>query len=315
MDKEILYRYFNHTSSPNQDEQLLYWLDEDLSHQDELEKEQDLYNVLLMADIPNVLSYSSKHKLFLVWKKVASYAAIICVFLGIGYWFANMNRDKVEDAFSIVEVPAGQRTNLTLSDGTQITLNSLSIFKYPQSFGGGNFREVELQGEGYFKVKHDSKHPFIVNTNNCTIRVLGTEFNIQTQKEQRPFTISLIKGSVLLHDKLQLGNDLLMKPSQCVILKNNKFVTTEIPTHEEFLWKDGVLSFKNESFENLTNKFELIYGVKFINMMHHIPTINFTGKILINEGLDHALWVLSRNSDFDYFRDTTENSTIYLKDK
>ncbi len=314
MDKEILYKYFNHTSSPTQDEQLLHWLDEDFSHYEELEKEHRLYNALLMADEPVTSTKQDKNKILHLWKQVASYAAVVLLFFGVGYWFANPDIIDEREAFTTIEVPAGQRTNLTLSDGTQITLNSLSKLKYPQSFGG-SLREVELTGEGYFKVKHDSEHPFVVNTNHCAVRVLGTEFNVQTQASKHPFSVSLIKGSVLLHDKSEIEKDYLMKPTQRVILKDNKFVTTQIPEYEDFSWRNGVLSFHNESFENLVETFESTYGVKFVNMMHHTPIKNFTGKILIDEGVDHALWVLSRNSNFDYFRDATNHSTIYLKDK
>lgn len=314
MDKEILYKYFNHTSSPNQDEQLLHWLDEDSSHLEELEKERKLYDMLLMADVPNITMSSRKNNVLHMWKQVASYAAIVFIFFAIGYWFAAPNESQTKDAFAVIEVPAGQRTNLTLSDGTYITLNSLSRLRYPQSFGG-DLREVELEGEGYFKVKHDSDHPFIISTKNCAVRVLGTEFNIQTQSSKHPFAVSLIKGSVLLHDKSQVEKDFLMKPSQRVMFKDHKFVTAQIPEYEDFSWRNGVLSFHNESFQHLIETFESTYGVKFVNLMHHTPTTSFTGKILVNEGVDHALWVLSRNSDFDYFRDATIHSTIYLKEK
>lgn len=314
MDKEILYKYFNHTSSSDQDEQLLHWLDEDSSHLEELERERKLYDVLLMSDAPSIVMNSGKENILHLWKLVASYAAIIFIFFGIGYWFADQNKSQVRDAFAVIEVPAGQRTNVTLSDGTYITLNSLSRLRYPQSFGG-DLREVELVGEGYFKVKHDNEHPFIVHTTNCAVRVLGTEFNIQTHSSTHPFAVSLVKGSVLLHDNSLVEKDFLMEPNQRVIFKNHKFVTAQIPDYENFSWRNGVLSFHNESFENLVETFESTYGVKFVNLMNHTPTNNFTGKILINEGVDHALWVLSRNSDFDYFRDTTAHSTIYLKDK
>ena len=93
-------------------------------------------------------------------------------------------------------VPAGQRVELVLEDGTRVWLNSKSKLTYPTSFGKKE-REVILDGEGYFEVTKNEKAPFIVKTHKYDIKVLGTTFNISAyQNKLSAFETSLLEGAV-----------------------------------------------------------------------------------------------------------------------
>ena len=93
-----------------------------------------------------------------------------------------------------VVVPEGKDMKLTLSDGTEVWLNANSRLAYPTVFNGRE-RKVELQGEAYFKVAHDARHPFIVDAGGMQTRVLGTEFNVDASDAKRPH-VTLVQGSV-----------------------------------------------------------------------------------------------------------------------
>ena len=87
----------------------------------------------------------------------------------------------------------GAEYHLVLSDGTRVWMNARSRLVYPVAFG--DTREVELEGEAYFEVTRDENRPFIVHAGQVAVKVLGTEFNVNTCRKQKVQTV-LVKGSV-----------------------------------------------------------------------------------------------------------------------
>ena len=84
---------------------------------------------------------------------------------------------KSEETLNQLIIPYGKTSELTLLDGTKVFLNAGSRLMFPEHFKGVS-REVFLFGEAFFKVKHDAKHPFVVQVNDLKIKDLGTSFNI-----------------------------------------------------------------------------------------------------------------------------------------
>lgn len=315
MNKDIFNRYFNHEATLHEEEQLLKWLDDDPAHYDQLNQERRIFDALLLSDEPSPQKkamWTTRH----FWTQVASLAAAVVVAFGVGVVATPYFESTPEMHYTQIDVPAGQRVDVTLSDGTEVCLNALSSLRFPQNFQGDT-REVTLNGEGYFDVAHDKEHPFIVKTKRADVRVLGTEFDVTAfEKEANEcFEISLVEGAVLLHDNLNKQDDIRMVPDQTVALREGRLVAEETPVFKDFAWRDGILSFHNEDFVTLLSRFESTFGVRIVNLMQDIPEATFTGKIRIDEGVDHALWVLLRNCDFHYFRDSIEHSTIYIEDK
>ena len=107
-----------------------------------------------------------------------------------------------------VVVPAGQHAELYLADGTHVWLNSGSRLTFPGRFSK-KVRHVELDGEGYFKVSSNIKQPFIVGTNRCNIRVLGTEFNVLAYEKDSIWETALLEGAV----------EILQKKSEVSLMK------------------------------------------------------------------------------------------------
>ena len=94
-----------------------------------------------------------------------------------------------------ITVPAGQRINITLVDGTNVWLNARTSLSYPVKFGKNN-RQVVLDGEAYFDVTKDKSKPFIVQTDNYNVEVLGTKFDVNAYSETGEFETTLMSGSV-----------------------------------------------------------------------------------------------------------------------
>lgn len=157
-------------------------------------------------------------------------------------------------------VPCKNSYSVLLEDGTEVLLNASSELIYPTVFVG-NVREVELKGEAYFKVAK-SDVPFIVKTKELSVKVYGTEFNLNTNKRNSVETI-LIKGSVGV---ITNAGEVMMKPNQ--ILKfNSETQTTELNNvnSENYLaWMNGYLIYDMVSLANVLDDISAWYGVTFI---------------------------------------------------
>jgi ferric-dicitrate binding protein FerR (iron transport regulator) len=105
--------------------------------------------------------------------------------------------------------PAGQRTQFTLPDGSRVWLNGQSQLRLSSTFGQSAQRQVELQGEAYFEVAHDTKHPFVVRSGAIHTQVLGTRFNVRAYADDPDVEVAVLSGKVRVGDRKQPSVDLL----------------------------------------------------------------------------------------------------------
>ncbi len=120
-------------------------------------------------DLEAKLEAKKSLKIISLYKKwVFSIAASLVLFISLNYFF-NANTTDYKTSF-------GEQKTVALLDGSDVVLNANSIISFnPKQWK--NKRIVYLQGEAFFKVKKDKK-PFEVKTQNGTIQVLGTRFNV-----------------------------------------------------------------------------------------------------------------------------------------
>ena len=161
------------------------------------------------------------------------------------------------------------------------------------------------------KVSHARKQPFVVETNACDVEELGTKFNVKARSEDGEFVDSLVEGKVRVTDRFNSNNQVELHPREQVTHLNGRLILGRIPEHEGFLWREGLIAFRDASFGDLLDEFEKYYGVKIEVRRQDMPTNLFTGKIRISEGIDHALWVLQQSADFQYTRNELKDM-IYI---
>jgi len=273
------------------------------------------------------------------------YAAIF--FLGFFSWFLfniltgnKSNQSNINNKLSYNEiiVPYGSKSKVKLPDGTLVTLNSGSKLIYPVFFTGEK-REVFLEGEAHFQVKTDSLHPFYVRTDDITIRVLGTVFNVKAYPETNTIETTLIEGSleIINNSKLKIlkGEEkVLLKPKQkAIFVKNENRLTldekaevklkaykTEIPeikiqekANVDIIvaWKDNKLVFENERFEDIAIKLQRWFNVVIEIKSEELKNERFTGKFE-NETIEQVLNALKLAEPFEYKMNKNQ-ITIYRK--
>lgn len=310
MDKELLYRFFNGETSVEEEQRLLDEIDRDPANRRELLAERRLFDSVLML-APSERAARRKPRVFALgrMRSVFKYAAVLVVALGVGAFGMRFHYDRMARSGNTVSVPAGQRVDLVLPDGTKVWMNACSELEYPALFSRGE-RRVRLDGEAFFDVAHDKAHPFIVETFACDVEVLGTKFDVEAHAESGKFVTSLVEGCVRVLDR---DSHVDLRPGEQVSQVDGRLVVGRIPDYENFQCRDGLIAFRDASFGELIEEFEKYYGVRIVVTGDRDFSGNrFTGKIRISEGVDHALWVLQRSADFVYERNESRD-VIYIR--
>jgi len=139
-----------------------------------------------------------RHSRGRVWLVAGVGAGVAAALLVTVVW-APASRPSAElPAVSEIAAGPAQQTRATLRDGTRIVLNAGSRLRYPATFGE-SARDVELEGEGYFEVVHDSARPFRVRARGSVTEDLGTRFVVRAYPELRHVEVAVAEGRVALH--------------------------------------------------------------------------------------------------------------------
>lgn len=311
MEKEFLHRFFENRATRVEEELILAWLDENPVNNKELLAERKIFDAMLLLGSDKPAAVKRPLLALPRWtKEVMKYAAVLLVAAGVGGFYVSNWQHKLLSSTNTITVPAGQRVDIVLPDGTKVCMNALSTLEYPSYFVGDN-RKVKLAGEAFFEVTHDVSQPFIVETYACDVEVLGTHFNVEARVEHNRFSTSLVDGGVRVSDRKNPAQKAVLISGQRATYLEGRLVVDRIPEHERFQWRDGVIAFRDASFAELIAKFEQYYGVR-IELRNKPISTAFTGKIRISEGLDHALWVLQQSAPFSYARNATKD-IIYIQ--
>lgn len=193
------------------------------------------------------------------------------------------------NAFNTLSTPTGGQYNIVLADGTKVFLNAVSSIKYPTQFNGDN-RLVELEGEAYFEVAKNKNKPFIVKSDNQSIEVLGTHFNVHAYANEAVVKTTLLEGSVAVSFKNQKS---ILKPGQQSNVSENftKIKIREVDTDEAIAWKNGRFKFDNADLKTVMRQLERWYGIK-VEYRGDVSDVRFSGGTFMNKNLSEVLKVL-----------------------
>lgn len=269
------------------------------------------------------------------YKKYVGVFAIACsLFLICLAALFHLNK-KAADFDTEIVSGKGMRKKITLPDGTLVWLNADSKLSYDSDLNTKERRLVYLVGEAFFDVSHQENRPFIVQTNKISIKVLGTAFNVKAYDLDQVSEATLLRGSIELSvNNRSQQQKILLKPSEKFALTENRKTTRDqkavlqdsgeltlkieniAPVRiagqdyiEETSWKDDVLVFKNESFEELKPKLERWFNVQ-IEIGTSVPkSYRFTG-IFKNEDIEEALTAMQLIKPF-HFKLKADDIIIY----
>ncbi|MCP2025330.1 hypothetical protein L1276_000470 [Flavobacterium sp. HSC-32F16] len=205
----------------------------------------------------------------------------------------NAAGSKEDNSFNTLSTPTGGQYNIVLADGTKVYLNAVSSLKYPTQFNGDK-RIVELEGEAYFEVAKNKNKPFIVKSDNQSIEVLGTHFNVHAYANESVVKTTLLEGSVAVTSKNQKT---ILKPGQQSDVSESfsKIKVREVDPETAIAWKNGRFKFDNADLKSVMKQLERWYGIK-AEYRGDVSDVRFNGGTFRNKNLSEVLKVLELNN-------------------
>jgi len=204
-----------------------------------------------------------------------------------------------ENEMNQLIVPYGKTSEMLLSDGTKIYLNAGSRLIYPDVFEGKH-REVFLVGEAYFEVHKDAKHPFIVQTTDINIEVLGTHFNVSAYPSDNVYETTLAEGKVRIRQNnaglFDKSIDLVPNQMAAYNRDNEETKVRQVDVENYILWKDGMLKFASSDFNRVTRKLERFYNIRISFQDPMVGMLKISGKLMLTEKKNEVMDVLSQTA-------------------
>ena len=170
-----------------------------------------------------------------------------------------------EVVYNTISTPRTGQYQLLLADGTRVWLDAESSIRFPNVFKGKE-RRVELKGQGYFEVAHNSKMPFHVSVGKMNVEVLGTHFNIMAYGDEDAIKTTLLEGSVKVQILQGPAQTTILKPgSQARLSKNNVLKTVQnVNMDQAIAWKNGLFQLEGTSIREVFRQIERWYDVEVI---------------------------------------------------
>lgn len=339
MKKELLDKYFNDQCTPEEEEKVWEWfqtaegeaylkqeIDRDIRVEDEFGdviEHPELNSERLFNKIQQSKSTSWFQNIG-GWKKAAA-AILILGMLGLA---ASFYMQFHETETKIVKTAAGEKKTMVLPDSSRIVLHSNSSLEYDSGFED---REVFLDGEAYFEVKHHEDQPFMVLVDDTYIKVLGTEFVVSKYNDSERVKVAVKSGIVELGSNLPDQDDSKTetiksgssnksqssKEHSIKIFDNqvgikdkgsNLFIGDSSDYDQVFDWVNNKMIFRNTSMAQVITEIENRFGVQIVLKDRELARKKFTAAF-DDETLDQILKVITLSFDASY---TREGDKIFI---
>ncbi len=215
---------------------------------------------------------------------------------------------KDREAINQIIIPYGKRSEITLSDGTHIWLNSGSKLSYPSLFNPGS-REVYLSGEAFFEVSTDKTRPFYVICRDFRVKVLGTKFNISAYNEDSITRTVLLEGKVTASRNKLFAKEVDLMPGEEILFDKTggDMVKKKVDIRLYTSWINGYLLFENESTDEVFKKLERYYNQEIKFERPHSNS-SFSGKLDLADDLNTVL----ENISFTSSLTISKQDSIYI---
>lgn len=319
MDDELLIAYFKGEVSDEEAQQITEWIEAKIEHQRYYQQLCRLFEVSYwIEDIPEQteVAFPKKTKA-LPWKHyVISFMKVkVAAIFVLGFalhFFLNWQKTTHHELQHQIHVPTGQHVEIMLADGSKVWLNSGSTLTFPSKFNGKK-RMVELDGEGFFEVKSDKEHPFIVSTSKYQVKAVGTSFNIYDYQDSPQFEAALLNGKVEVTTNAKKSSVVILTPNQRAALCQGVLKVKPIENANNYLWRKGILYFNEpllEVFDKLQEYYDIEFQIRNSSLTRKSPYC--TGKFRAKDGLEHIIRVLKETNHFDYQIDYESKKIIIL---
>lgn len=303
---ELFQNYLSKTATDLEKRELNLWIASNSELQEWLEMQlresenvmDEAQQIRILENIHRKIDKQNQKKFaFPSWLKNA--AAIALVLITTGSIFYAIRSNKSEPTYySSVEAMRGQKSNITLPDGTKVILNSESTLKYNTDFYQKS-REIALDGEAFFEVAKNTNLPFVVEVGNLSIKAVGTAFNVRAYSNENIVSTTLTEGKVSVKTPYETM-DLIPNERMEFSRDEKKLEKIQLENAKLSLgWLNDQLSFENTTLAVVASNLSRIYNVEIELSSESIKQQRFTG-IISNNSLQSVLRILSLTSPIRY---------------
>ena len=300
IDWELLLRYSERECAPSDRERFDHWLDADRRH-------RAFFDVIALGndvgpciDPPPAPAWRAGDRVDFWWRGVvprfgwvAAAAVLLAVATPVALRVAHHPSAPEPRAERTVSTRLGERAIVRLSDGTQIVLAAASTLRYTTAQLSAA-REVDLTGEAYFDVAHDTARPFVVHANGATISDLGTAFDVRAYPTDSHLRVVVAEGRVTIaaaHEPRVLG--VIGRGHLAQVDAQGGVVTRTVDPRPYVAWTTGELVFDATPLADAAHDLTRWFGTTVVVRDTALARRDFTGTF-DRESLDDALAIIGR---------------------
>jgi transmembrane sensor len=353
MDENLIVGYFQHKLTKEESQRFNTWLSEnsenrmlfnafkkvwslssEIKEMDDMEAE----NEFALFKYRYLQSNKIKQRFYdSMYFRFVKYAALFILAFALSfYWYKLNSKESVslQSSYNEIKTKSGEKSQITLADGSKIWVNSCTSLKYPINLSSKHI-DLYLDGEAYFDLKKIPNRNITVHTSRLNIDVLGTAFNLRSYADDDIIETTLVRGKIAITHSLgknPINNQILLAPNQSAIYfkntnslvvnsliehrvhtidtqerlqylaiksQSNLIVEESIDTKPQISWIEGNFIFRKETFEKLARRLERRYDVKINIISEQLKKSRFSGTF-DKESIEQALKALSYPVPFNY---------------
>lgn len=280
INEEVLQNVLQGSASAAHEKELNEWLQASDANKVLFEKMKQIWSVSKQLDVFSEIDEKADWKKIQAKRKLKKnklgfwlkYAAAVLITLGVSLIYLHENTVGFG---KIAQTKTNQeQSELILADGTKVYLNNNSKLIYPKEFDDDK-RLVKLEGEAFFDVKPNPNKPFIIESGDAIIKVLGTSFNVYN-KIDNSTELSVRTGKVSLKSKKDKNQELILVKGDVGLLRKHKVIKLKSKFENQNSWRTRVLKFHQIPLGQVLTDLEKHYQVKFENRNQKIKDLKIT---------------------------------------
>ncbi len=324
IDDNIIARFITGECTDEELAQIEEWTKADKSNAAELFGMERLYREAQAAAMPRRETEGALHRLHAridarerhetvrkarlnVWRRLAAAAAVVIICVGI-YALRGVVSPEKHIEYMYARATATTPRQIALPDGTKVWLNNGATLRYPKTFAD-TLREVRLTGEAYFEVAKNHLKPFVVDSRDMKVRVLGTVFNFNTSAAGNASEVSLMEGSVEVSSHKSAGQVVLLPGQRARLDGDGSLTVCNTDTRIAAVWHNKLIPFDNCNVRQIADTLEQIYGVKIVVDPNINRNNTYSGQIMWKEDIDTVLSLLTNTLPVTF---SHRNGKIYI---
>jgi len=312
--EETIIRYLNGDCGDSEKKLIMEWIELSDDNRRTFYQIKDIWDALLKREDRSASAlmqfYKNQahnniisQKVLKLWKVAASIAAVIAIAF-VSHFVYNVSIDEQgsvtsESTMVSIKVPLGSKSEVVLSDGSTVKINSGTELRYPVQFSDGK-REVYLKGEAYFTVQSDIANPFVVRTSDYDVQATGTQFNVCSYEDDAFASVTLEEGAVSIQFNDKSIVDISPEQKFCLNRENLNYRIRSSDVKFETAWKEGEFRFREIGFPELIKKLERWYDVKLSHHSPELKTMLYSGNFKNQETIWQVLDALTLTAPIEY---------------